>query len=111
MAKAKTKQRSRLSAFFGGIRATLRQVAWPSKSDLWTSTGVVFVILLFVSIYMFFFGQVYLNILRIFSSPTGQVFSDTRSMIVFISLTVLGIFPFFIPMIVKIYSNSEKSEK
>ncbi len=108
MAKAKTKQRGRLSAFFGGIRATLRQVSWPSKADLWTSTGVVFVILLFISIYMFFFGQVYLNILRISSSTGGQSFSDTRSLIVFISLTIIGIFPFFVPVIVKFYSNNSE---
>jgi preprotein translocase SecE subunit len=108
MTKAKTKQRGRMSLFFGGIRATLKQISWPSKSDLWTSTGVVFAILLFISIYMFFFGQVYLNILRISSSTGGQNLTDTRSLIVFISLTVLGIFPFFIPMLVKFYSNYEK---
>ncbi len=108
MAKTKTKKRGKVSLFFGGVRATLKQISWPSKSDLWTSTGVVFIILLLVSIYMFFFGQVYLNILRISSSTGGQTITDTRSLIVFISLSILGVFPFFVPMLIKFYSNSKK---
>jgi preprotein translocase subunit SecE len=57
---------ARINAFLGEVRAELKKVSWPSRSEMWSATGVVLVSTALITAFIVLVDFVLDKIFRLF---------------------------------------------
>ncbi len=64
-AKVQPKKKKSIIKFFRDIRAELRKVNWPSRSELFKATGVVIAVVIGVSLLMLILDSIFAQLLQL----------------------------------------------
>jgi len=56
----------RINAFLADVRAELKKVSWPTKSEMWSATGVVIISTALVTVFVVFVDFLLDKIMRLF---------------------------------------------